>query len=258
MITHQITNSYGNYNCNAYIYTGISIDAHFHGNYELIYAMEGDTDVRINGAEETLKAGEMILISPYTIHALNIGDSVKAWVGVFSEDFISAFAAENRHARYSKFRCDGNTERMLKERLFVEEQQRRYVHMAYLYLVCDQCAKNAAVSKAGQDAVFVRRVVEYIAENLSDSISMKELSKALNYEYHYFSSLFHQYLGMNFKGFLNLFRFESACKLLADKKTGITEVSSSCGFGSIRNFNRVFKSICGYTPREYKKLMENE
>ena len=258
MITHQITNSYGNYNRNAYIYTDYSIDAHFHGNYELIYCMEGSTGVTVNGAAMELQPGEMLLITPYTIHALRIECDDRAWVGVFSEDFISAFTAEHRHVRYSKFRCDGKTEQVLRQKLFVESQPSHYEHMACLYLVCDGCVKNAQVCDSGQDAVFVRRVVEYIADNLSESLSMKALAKALNYEYHYFSALFHQYLGMNFKSFLNLFRFEYACKQLSDKNIGITEVANSCGFGSIRNFNRVFKSICGCTPREYKKLTENK
>ena len=43
MIFHQVPNSYGNYNYNARIYQKPRWVAHFHGNYELIYAMEGET-----------------------------------------------------------------------------------------------------------------------------------------------------------------------------------------------------------------------
>ena len=34
----------------------------------------------------------------------------------------------------------------------------------------------------------------------------------------------------------------------------MTEISIACGFGTIRNFNRVFKEFTGYSP---KKLPEN-
>ena len=33
------------------------------------------------------------------------------------------------------------------------------------------------------------------------------------------------------------------------KKMNMTEISISCGFGTIRNFNRVFKSLTGYSPK---------
>ena len=258
MITHQITNSYGNYNNNAYIYRGVFIDAHFHGNYELIYAMEGTTEVVVNGVSEYLDPGEQLLICPYCVHTLRIDSSARAWVGVFSEDFITSFDKDNRNTRYSKFRCDASIEEILTETLYVVDLLRRYLHTACLYLVCDQCVENAVVIGGEKDDGFVRKIVEYTAEHIGENISMKEMAQMLNYEYHYFSALFHQHMGMNFKNFVNLFRFESACKLLSERNRSIADVGICCGFGSIRNFNRVFKSICGYTPGQYRKQTDSQ
>ncbi|MBO5060012.1 MAG: helix-turn-helix transcriptional regulator [Clostridia bacterium] len=97
------------------------------------------------------------------------------------------------------------------------------------------------------------RVIEYISENLSEDIKLKEMAHTLNYEYHYFSTLFHKCFCINFKSFINIFRFDAACKLLGDGAETITDVCNKCGFGSIRNFNRVFKQLGGITPGEYRK-----
>ena len=160
--------------------------------------------------------------------------------------------------RYSKFRCDAAIEEILKENLFVVDLLRRYLHIACLYLVCDQCAENASVIDGEKDGGFARKIVEYTAEHIEENISMKEMARMLNYEYHYFSTLFHRHMGMNFKNFVNLFRFESACKLLSERNRSIADVGICCGFGSIRNFNRGFKSICGSTPGQYRKQTDSQ
>lgn len=91
MILHQVSNSRGNYNYNAYIYRNASWTPHFHGNYELIYVFEGTANISVNGIADVLCQGELILLPPYTVHSLDITDG-KTWVGVFSEDFIASFA----------------------------------------------------------------------------------------------------------------------------------------------------------------------
>ena len=253
MIFHQVPNSYGNYNYNARIYQKPRWVAHFHGNYELIYAMEGETEVVLNGVPYRLLPREMILISPYTVHAFTGGEGSKIWVGVFSEDFVSAFAERHRAASFVKFRCETQTEQALHAWLFREEIPDRYRLISCLYMVCDECLKNADCRVDGTDNDFKRRVITYLSENMADGADMETLAKEMGYEYHYFSALFHKCFGMNFKKLLHLFRFEAACRLLNDSTLSMTEIGERCGFGSVRNFNRVFKQISGVTPCEYRK-----
>ena len=250
---HQDHNSQGNYNYNVHLYTDATYDAHFHGNYELICGLKGVTEYSVNGKEDTLLPGEMVLISPYVIHSIKIKNST-TWIGVFSEDFIQDFAEKNRYKRYSKFRCDGQIQKILEENLFLEKRPPHYLHIAYLYMVCNECEKNATTVSLQNDNVFIRKVIEYISENLKENLTLSDIADDLNYEYHYFSSIFHKCFSMNFKNFINIFRFEKACKMLTENKKDITEICNECGFGSIRNFNRVFKSLSGLTPTEYRKL----
>lgn len=251
MLLHQVTNSIGNYNYNAFIYDNVQYASHFHGNYELIYVFEGTANVSVNGLSDTLYKGELILIPPYTVHTLDI-ENGKTWVGVFSEDFISSFTKSHKYMRYSKFSCSAEIEEILKKFLFVIEKPEHYLHISYLYMVCNECVKNAKPLNAENNYKFIYAVVSHISENLSWDISLKDISAQLNYDYHYFSALFHQNFSINFKSFVNLFRFEKACTLLVDKEIPITYIAETCGFGSIRNFNRVFKSLSGYTPSEYR------
>ena len=141
---------------------------------------------------------------------------------------------------------------MLKKSLFLEDKPEHFLHISCLYMVCNECVKNAVPQDTKQNDSFIYDVVNFISKNMSHDITLKDIAAVMNYEPHYFSSLFHEHFCMNFKNFVNLFRFERACMLLADKENSVTHVAEACGFGSIRNFNRVFKNLSGYTPKEFK------
>ncbi len=252
MILHQPWNSRKNYTYNAFVYRETSYTSHFHSNYELIYVLSGGMSLTVNGKAFLLAADEAILLSPFAVHSFVLTGSATAWVGVFSDDFISAFAGKHGRVQYSKFRLSPENESLLKERLFYQGQPDRYLCMAFLYMACNDCIRSAKPLNAETDREFISLVTAYISEHLNEDIQMKELAAHLNYEYHYFSSLFHKCFFMDFKKFLNIFRIERACALLAQENGNITSVFLQCGFSSIRNFNRVFKQITGVTPSQYR------
>lgn len=113
--------------------------------------------------------------------------------------------------------------------------------------------KKRVRKKNRRNGEFMYKIIEYVSENISENITLGDIADSFGYERHYFSSLFHECFSMNFKSFINIFRVENACRLLSDKSLNITHIASECGFGSIRNFNRIFKNMCGITPGEYRK-----
>ncbi len=253
MIKHQSANSRKNYNYNAFIYKDMTWHSHFHGNYELIYVMEGSISVTLNGESFGMEEGEMLLISPYVVHGFVISANSRAWVGVFSDEYISAFAAAHAQTQFSHFRCDERITSQLKEQLFFEGQPDQFLCMAMLYSVCDACLKNAAPLHIRSDATLIRKIIDYISENLDNDLALDDVAKHLGYEYHYFSAVFHQCFGIHFKKFLNLFRVEKAYTLLLKDDRDVTEIYRACGFSGLRNFNRAFKEVSGFTPTEYRK-----
>lgn len=257
MILHQVDNSIGQFNYNAYIYRDCIWESHFHANYELIHVLEGSAQIAVNGEMHTLSAGEMILLAPYNIHALVIPADARVWVAVFSPDYVEDFAARYGDVRFSQFRCDQEALPFLKAHLFHPGMPEKYTAIACLNFVCSQCLKHAKAHDMKLNNAFMQRIIQYISSRIGEDITLKKTAEALGYEYHYFSALFHQSFSINFKSFVHLFRFAQASRLLADPTTDVTIVCRECGFGSIRNFNRVFKKMSGCTPTEYQKKLKN-
>ena len=252
MVIHQLGNSRNFFNYDARIYRDIFWQAHFHGNYELIYVLEGEVPVKLNGTEILLSCKEMLLISPYAVHSFLVGSDACAWVGVFSDDFVPYFSKNNEGLQFSKFTCSFGIDEFLKERLFVITDTDVYMRMSCLYMVCSECLENALPMNTKTDRKFMNNAIEYISREFENDITLKNLAERYGYEYHYCSSIFNRCFSMNFKSFLNIFRVERACELLGEDNLEITEIYESCGFSSIRNFNRVFKDVAGCTPSEYR------
>ena len=66
----------------------------------------------------------------------------------------------------------------------------------------------------------------------------------------YFSRFFKKISGMTFSVYLNHIRVNKAIDLIQHRDMSMTEISMGCGFETIRTFNRVFRQITGYSPRE--------
>lgn len=64
--------------------------------------------------------------------------------------------------------------------------------------------------------------------------------------------------GMGIIDYVNRQRIEKALLLLAGTSNSLTEISEMVGFSSLQYFRKVFKSIKGVTPSEYKKQLNEK
>lgn len=257
MIFHQPGNSGGIYNYNAYIYQNTTYESHFHRNFELIYVLSGELSATVSGYPLTLFQGDALLIAPDAVHSFSVSGSNRIWVGVFSRDFVPAHAQKNDKTTFSPYKCDEDIDAFLNTHLFVEATPDLYTLIACLYLACAQCLKNARPLAVRTDVNMTERILRYASEHFADDISMRSMADALQYEYHYFSKVFHDCFGMNFKDFIHIYRVETASRLLAETQLSLTRIAMESGFQSIRTFNRVFKSFSGMTPSDYRNAKGN-
>jgi AraC-like DNA-binding protein len=222
----------------------------------MIYVFKGEVFVQTDTAKLNLIPGEALLISPLVVHSFDIPKESKAWVGVFSEDHVADFAKKHKNIQFSPFKIDRELVPFLEKELFIAGSPRHYFRLGLIYLICDQCENNATQLSDLETKSFRNTVLDSISKSFQGEISMKDLATSLGYEYHYFSQLFHMHFRMNFKDFINIFRYERARHLLSKKELNITEVYEKCGFSSLRNFNRVFKEMSGITPHKYRQSLK--
>jgi AraC-like DNA-binding protein len=100
----------------------------------------------------------------------------------------------------------------------------------------------------------VASIYNYIIQNYNKPLTLEEVAEQAYMTPHAFCRYFKKHTRYTLVSFLNKVRINEACKLLmSGSHNGIAAIAYSCGFNSITNFNRVFKSITGKSPRNYKE-----
>ncbi len=95
-------------------------------------------------------------------------------------------------------------------------------------------------------------IYNYVAKHYQRDITLEEVAAEAHMTAQAFCRYFKKHMGVTFITFLNKMRINEACKLLTNGRyDSISTVAYNSGFNSITNFNRVFKTIAGASPKEY-------
>lgn len=100
----------------------------------------------------------------------------------------------------------------------------------------------------------ILKTVYYIDENITNSLSLKDLSEFAGLSPNYFSTVFKQINGVSLWDYITAKRVELATHLINNcpEKT-MLDIAVTCGFNNTANFNKMFKKHTGLTPSQYKK-----
>ena len=97
-------------------------------------------------------------------------------------------------------------------------------------------------------------VIAYIRERCYDSdFGLNEVAEYYDVAVPTASRILKEILGMNFKEYIRNVRMEKAKVLLRSSERTTQQIAADVGFGSLNYFIRVFKSVEGITPTEYRE-----
>lgn len=97
------------------------------------------------------------------------------------------------------------------------------------------------------------RVRDYCEDHLSQKITLANAADVAGLEYTYFSSYFHNAVGVRFGDWLRYRRVLKAQELIRRTRNPISTVAGECGFQNLRTFQRAFRRVTDMTPREYRR-----
>lgn len=230
---------------------------HWHPDCELICLEKGGIDVFCNGKSYSLDVGQSLFIDSEQMHYMRAvrPDTVLSVI-IFDYEIIRFFAGnymlacpvlQNDYAVSDVYRRLRAV--LLQKQPFYGAEAACIVEK----LMIDIFRAEKAVPKppdAGKYTLAFKQLLEEINTNYRD-ITFEDAAEFMNMSPSYFSRFFHEAAGCTFSRQLNCVRTDEAIRLLQTKKElTVTEVAYACGFGTIRNFNRIFKELTGYSPRE--------
>jgi AraC family transcriptional regulator len=152
--------------------------------------------------------------------------------------------------------------RSILSELTVETAASRvYVEAASLTLAarllqkhCDSGACAPTESSADRlDHLRLRRVLDYIAANIKDDITLVDLAGIAGYSVFHFARKFTLAMGISPHRYISRIRLENAMVELAAARLPLAEIALNAQFSSQASFTRAFHRATGMTPKAYQR-----
>ena len=115
-------------------------------------------------------------------------------------------------------------------------------------------ARRHVMASAPAEHRAVRSAKEFITASAGKHVTLGEVLHHVHVSRFHFCKIFKQNTGFTLTGYMTRFRLEKAKTLLLDPSLRVSDVVFAAGFGSVAQFNSVFRRLVKMSPTEYRAL----
>ncbi|MDE3066204.1 MAG: helix-turn-helix domain-containing protein [Verrucomicrobiota bacterium] len=101
----------------------------------------------------------------------------------------------------------------------------------------------------------ITRARQFIETHYQEDLSLTAVAREAGMSQFYFCKTFKKATGLKFSHYVCRVRVEKAKNLLLNPNYRISEIAYEVGFQSLTHFNRVFKTIAGCSPTEFRRQL---
>lgn len=248
---------------------------HYHAEYELTYILSS-RGIRYTGNHfEDFRDNDLVLLGPNLPHCWRNGENhgeiasalVIQWkndclgYGWFnSKEFSAIRSLQQLSVKGVKF--DEAVALAFKEKLVSIASLPPFERL----IVFLECLHGLAVSNGFTticeqdytdylnriDNERINTVYQFVKHNYRRKITLKEIAALVSMGEGSFSRFFSKTMNKGFFTFLNEYRINGACKLLAETDLQVVQVCYASGYESLSFFYRQFKKFKHYSPQQYR------
>ncbi len=106
--------------------------------------------------------------------------------------------------------------------------------------------------RGGLGPARLRTIEELVHARMEDELTLVEMAQSVDLSPAHFSRMFRKSTGVAPHQFVLRNRIERAKEMLCAPEARILDVAVACGFKTQQHFARVFRSVCGSSPKEYR------
>ncbi|WP_292008720.1 AraC family transcriptional regulator [Chryseobacterium sp.] len=246
---------------------------HYHPEIELVCIIAGSGTRHVGYHKSNYTNGDLVLIGsniPHSGFGLNSTDPHEEIVLQFKEE-IFQFPPEEVEARSIKNLLElskygilyGTATKKLilpkLQKLMESDGYKRYLLLLEILFELSTCEDYSLLNNEimpytiiSKNKARLENIFTYVENNYDKEIPIEEVAKLANLTLPAFCNFFKKATQITFTEFVNRYRINKACLLMAQNKS-ISECSYSCGFNNVTYFNRMFKKYTDKTPSEFIK-----
>jgi AraC-like DNA-binding protein len=230
--------------------------SHFHEDSELVFVTSGTLTMSIDEREYSIPKGHAVFVPPFTIHEFHSPDFNQATVLIFSNELIPALSnfQKNRQITHHLFPLNEQIFQLLESLLKEQEINDVFKAQAILSLLSLEIKNKCTfIEKKKEFDPKFKNVLVYMQEHFSLPLTLESVAKHFFMHPVTLSKIFKENCKTNFNAHLNYLRSSHAAFLIQNTSLSFTEIAFESGFGSIRNFNRIFQKIYNKSPTEFQE-----
>jgi AraC-like DNA-binding protein/mannose-6-phosphate isomerase-like protein (cupin superfamily) len=243
---------------------------HWHDCFEILYVSKGRVYVSIDDTVREAVAGDLVMVNSGAVHGYFdelSGTTIQGMqfdMGFFGEEFVNV--------REIVFHNPVIDKSMIQDAV--------YAHLCSLIreITCEYRKKALGYQLAIKSKVYelvlvilresprlplapleislsrVKQIRAFMYKNFDNpDLTLEDAASMFSLNKFYFIRFFKKHTGYSFHAYLVKTRVEFACRYLIESEMTITDIAFRSGFNSLQTFNRVFKSMTGFTPRDYRR-----
>ncbi len=243
---------------------------HTHDFFEIEIVVSGEAQTHLNGTPLSLCRGSAQVLSPTDMHDLHVLRPVTLYKLSVTSDWLSEDSLAELIGVVGAVQF---TEQELADLIplldllvkesgsELAERQRLREHLFGCVLCFFEKAQTVISSSPTAAVAATQQIgksLGYILLNFTGPLSLKEVAEHSHLSSVYFSTVFHQTVGMPFVGYLNELRLNRARQLLRYSQLSVSEICYSCGFNSASHFQRLFKKRFGCSPTALRRTLTDK
>lgn len=254
--------SYGDGKADIFVsekYLTTDFELHCHNHFEAEFVFDGSAIENINGKTVEIKRGSLYVLKPSDYHSVKINSPLSLITLSFDyrmlpKSLLEYFCDETQDYIFQVAE-EYPVYKVLFEILLVEQYKSPTITLNVLAVIFEKLARLSGVrDKSVSDAINpVSDAMAYTNLCFGDNPSVKDVARIAGYTPEYFSFLFKKKTGQSYTEYLTSVKIANAKKMLKINGLAVSEICFACGFGSVSNFNRVFKKTEGISPSQYRK-----
>ncbi|MEE0898866.1 MAG: AraC family transcriptional regulator [Acutalibacteraceae bacterium] len=250
--------------------------AHYHEYIELLYGIDCDIEVWINGNIYPFKTGDLIIINSMEAHQLKFLMNKNDYIVIkFSPQQLYTSEQSVYEIKYllpftlNDFSSDRRISAdVIKDTtvpdsirtIYSEWEEKSYgyelairthIFQIILWLLRYWNKTNPELLTNINLPPILAKALGFISLNLSN-VTASDVANFCGYSYTYFSEIFKNSMHVNFRDYLLRARINEAEKLLLTTDTDITDIALSTGFSTASHFIKQFKTVKGTTPTKFR------
>ncbi|MDF2716176.1 MAG: transcriptional regulator, AraC family [Paenibacillus sp.] len=247
---------------------GHRVSEHHHQTHQLLFVLEGEGTIRLDGETRELAVNDTALIVPFSVHSVMSDSRLTLLVLAFDEAALDPEMAEQL------LRTHFQTSDLMKPNLFTGSELRQLlrkmlfeqakepsalgrlslkIQLSQLLLSLARSVQSAA-GGTGSNRLRAEKIRTYIDSHYFEPLTAVDIASKLGISTRHVNNIFKERYDMTPMQYLTEVRIGLAQKLLAETGKDIISICFEVGYDSVSTFYRSFKAVAKISPKTYREL----